>query len=65
MKNKLCKLLFPILILIGANTPAANAEEKWDYTFSPLYLWATGIEGESRIGPGPSLQRFLTGNAWR
>jgi hypothetical protein len=28
-----------------------KAQEDWEYSLSPMYLWATGIEGESQIGP--------------
>ena len=51
MKNIICKYLFATLIFIGVYTPAAIAQDKWEYTLAPLYLWATGIEGQSQIGP--------------
>ena len=51
MKTKAWKLNLAALFLVGATTPAANAQDKWEFTLAPLYLWATGIEGESQIGP--------------
>ena len=29
----------------------ASAEDEWEYTLAPLYLWGTSLDGESQIGP--------------
>jgi hypothetical protein len=40
-----------ILLTTSLGTTSVQAQDDWEYTLSPLYLWATGIEGESQIGP--------------
>lgn len=44
------KILFAVLTA-GALVLPAKAEEQWRHTLAPLYLWASGIEGTSQIGP--------------
>ena len=42
--------IFALVFALVTSFSARSAND-WEYTFSPLYLWATGIEGESQIGP--------------
>ena len=50
--NKLKHLGASIIAAAALNCGVAVAQAKdWDYTLSPLYLWAVGLEGESQIGP--------------
>ncbi len=39
------------LALVTIFSSPVRSADSWKYTLSPLYLWATGIEGESQIGP--------------
>ena len=48
---RLFPLVLAVVLLSTVFTSVARAEDKWEYTLSPLYLWATGIQGESQIGP--------------
>ena len=49
IKSKITTTLTLVLVVVFSS-PVRSAEY-WEYTLSPLYLWATGIEGESQIGP--------------
>jgi len=40
-----------LVILAVTFVGQVSAEEEWEHTLSPLYLWAVGMEGESQIGP--------------
>ena len=45
------KLITMVAILTTNFVSQVSAEEEWEYTLAPLFLWATGLEGESQIGP--------------
>lgn len=50
MKRSILKtLLTTSLLLTGVGN--ANAQSEWEHTLVPLYLWASGIEGTSQVGP--------------
>ncbi|TDG15423.1 hypothetical protein E2F43_04110 [Seongchinamella unica] len=39
------------VVLLALGIPAqAAADERWEFTLSPLYLWAKNIEGKSAVG---------------
>lgn len=50
MKRSIFKTALAAMILT-AITGNANAESEWNHTLVPLYLWASGIEGTTQLGP--------------
>ena len=50
MKRSILKTMLASCVLIAGMGPV-HAENEWKHTLVPLYLWATGIEGTSQIGP--------------
>ena len=46
-----CLFATALVALTNSFGSPARADQPWEFTLSPLYLWATGIEGESQIGP--------------
>lgn len=50
MKYKALKTIVVTSLLI-TGMGNAKAESEWQHTLVPLYLWASGIEGTSQIGP--------------
>lgn len=50
MKKLVLKtMLATVFLTVGIAN--ANEESEWKHTLVPLYLWASGIEGTSQIGP--------------
>ena len=49
-QNFLFTLAVTLIVSIGL-TPAAKAEDNWEFNLAPLYLWAINIEGDMTIGP--------------
>ena len=50
MKQKALKAVLAVsALMMGMGN--AQAESEWKHTLVPLYLWASGIEGTSQIGP--------------
>ena len=50
MNRSILKVMLATSFLM-AGIGNAKAEEEWKHTLVPLYLWASGIEGTSQIGP--------------
>jgi len=55
-RHKLCILLTAALLSLGSINVAHAVEGdstdvEWEYSLSPLFLWAQGIAGDSVIGP--------------
>jgi len=48
--TKLSRFILPVLLLGSFSTPAI-AQDKWEHTIVPFYLWMSGIEGQSQVGP--------------
>lgn len=53
------KLILPIILFVAsvniAHAAGGNSTGgKWEFSLSPLFLWAQGIEGDSEIGPTTS-----------
>jgi len=48
--TKLSRFILPVLLLGSLSMPAA-AQDEWEHTLIPFYLWASGIEGQSKVGP--------------
>lgn len=40
-----------VLLLVSTLISPLRAEEQWKHTLVPLYLWASGIEGTTQLGP--------------
>ena len=56
MTKKLIMLIMAILLSTGsiniAHAVGGNSTNgEWEYSLSPLFLWAQGIQGDSGIGP--------------
>jgi len=45
------RVLLPAFALATMFISPARAEEQWKHTLVPLYLWASGIEGNTQVGP--------------
>ncbi|MCP3851950.1 MAG: hypothetical protein GY694_17195, partial [Gammaproteobacteria bacterium] len=43
------RIVFTVVLIAGVGN--AQAESEWKHTLVPLYLWASGIEGTTQIGP--------------
>ncbi len=43
------RIVFTVVLIAGVGN--AQAESEWKHTLVPLYLWASGIEGATQIGP--------------
>ncbi len=74
MTKKLIMLIMAILLSTGsiniAHAVGGNSTGgQWEYSLAPLFLWAQGIQGDSRIGPTTTpLDIYLQGCAqiiWR
>jgi len=48
--SKILQIVLPALLLGFLSVPA-SAQDKWEHTLVPFYLWASGIEGQSQLGP--------------
>lgn len=48
---KLFRVLLSSLLLTGLFASPAQAEDGWNHTLVPLYLWGTGVEGTAQLGP--------------
>jgi len=49
MKSRL-KLIVSLAFTSLITSPT-HAEEQWKHTLVPLYVWATGVQGTSQLGP--------------
>ena len=50
MKNFSRLVLLAVCLGMGLGSQA-RAEEQWNHTLVPLYLWAAGVSGDAGIGP--------------
>jgi hypothetical protein len=49
--SKLSRFFLAAFLLVNAFASSVSAEEEWKHTLVPMYLWGSGIEGTSQIGP--------------